>query len=273
MSMRKVLCPSCRQFLEHDRGYLPTHMTDLVRGNLTTGSRVCDASNKKIITDLLTVEYKHTCRECGVETEIKLTEDYPGAMEQREPFIEMDCFGCTVSHDGYYCANEGCGLEVKWHDDEWHITEPGAADTKVVYSETEADAHVAAWHAANGIAGAAVSPLPSSPTPQLWGGAAVMPVAAQVTTAQQAKQLLPGLTVPVGPLDEPTVLHLEAGWYEVNPRPGREFIARRACGSDDPTGNGLHQGVFKAEFHRKVLVSDGHIIQEEPDGSRETQEV
>lgn len=111
----KIICPECGATLEHTRGYLPTHSKGIQRGVLVTGSEICDASNRKVITECKTIAYSNDCSTCGLEAEVKLTEDYPGAFgnQPREPWLTINCIGCSHDHDGYYCAHPACRVEVE----------------------------------------------------------------------------------------------------------------------------------------------------------------
>jgi hypothetical protein len=237
--MAQIFCPACQQLLEHDRGFLPTHMTDLVRGQLVTGSKVCELSNTKIVTECKSVTYAHECEHCGLSTEMKVTEDYPGAFETIKAFIEMDCIGCTIPHDGHYCDNQGCGLEVKWKDDHWLLSYPDSKEVGEFETEAKAEQAKLDWMVAN--------PMPAGPP--------VANVPAQVLNLNQIGQILNRMG------DEPVIESQPAGWYDLK--------GGTHCTSDDPFATEEHNGVFKPEFHRTVLVTDGHIIEEEPDEERE----
>lgn len=111
----KVICPECHAALEHDRGYLPTHMKGIQRGQLVTGSQVCDLSNTKVVLECKRIEYAAECPNCGTECSIAISEEYPGAFgdRPREAWMTVDCIGCSRDHDGYYCTDPACGLELE----------------------------------------------------------------------------------------------------------------------------------------------------------------
>lgn len=111
----KVICPECHAALEHDRGYLPMHMKGIQRGQLITGSQVCDLSNTKVVLECKRIEYAAECPNCGTECSIAISEEYPGAFgdRPREAWMTVDCIGCSRDHDGYYCTDPACGLELE----------------------------------------------------------------------------------------------------------------------------------------------------------------
>lgn len=119
--MTNVRCPACQQAVTLDRGYVPMHVTDLQRGQLVTGSKVCEMSNKKVVTELAEATYTNECDDCGVTTSIKITESYPGSFHDGiEPFIEMNCIGCSIPKDGFYCGHEECGRSVVEHTTDFY---------------------------------------------------------------------------------------------------------------------------------------------------------
>lgn len=218
--MSKIICPECRTVLEHDRGFLPLHMRDTVRGQLVTGTQVCDLSNTKLITELRTVEYKHECPDCGIQTEVKITEDYPGAIEHFKPFLEQRCIGCSIPHDGFYCENPGCGVEV--------------IDRPVFYRVSNTfDKY-----------------LPSDAKAEQWR---------DFDTELEASTFIE--TLPEHEDGRYGLDEMPAGWYDTR-------NSSNDCRSDDPMAPAEHQGAFKAEYHKIVLVTDGHVIHEEPEGER-----
>lgn len=114
-------CPGCNQPISLDRGFVPMHMTDLQRGQLVTGSKVCEFSNKKIVFDKLQATYSNNCEDCGMETTMTLTESYPGAFADGiKAFVEMDCIGCSIPEDGHYCSDAECGLPLVEHTTEFY---------------------------------------------------------------------------------------------------------------------------------------------------------
>lgn len=240
--MAKVYCPGCKQLLEHDRGHLPLHMTDIQRGQLVTGSKVCDYSNKKIVTECASAEYTYECPDCGMETSLKVTEEYPGAFtEGIKPWIEIDCIGCSVSHDGHYCSNPGCGLEVIEQTAEFYRV----SDSVNRY-------------------------LPKLPDEEK------MPAYRDFDTEADAGAYIASLTKPDDDPDRYNLDAMQPGWYEV--RRANEGVGLRAlqgiecrAALRDPKlllmsgGSAEHQGVFKPEFHKTVRVTDGHLIDEEPE--------
>jgi len=233
--MAKVYCPGCKQLLEHDRGHLPLHMTDIQRGLLVTGSKVCDYSNKKIVTEKATAEYTYDCPDCGMETSLKITEDYPGAFTDGiKPWIEIDCIGCSVSHDGYYCSNPGCGIEVLERTNEFYRV----SDSEGRYLPKETGEDKPVMHR-------------------------------DFDTEADAGSYIASITQPD---DEPDRYNLDAmpsGWYEVRNGVAGDSDCRAAL--HDPKlllmsgGSAYHVGVLRPEFHKTVRVTDGHVIDEEPE--------
>lgn len=235
--MAKIHCPACNQALEHDRGHLPLHMTDVQRGQLVTGSKVCPASNTKVVTEKAEVKYTHQCPDCGMETSLKLTEDYPGAFKDGiKPWVEMNCIGCSVEHDGYYCSNEGCGVEV-------------VERTDVFYR---------------------VSDIGGQRLPVFDADGKTRPRYRDFVDLADAQTFHDSLPSPVGGGGGYTVDSMQPGWYETplkdgEPLGGTECRAMLANPQALLTGSGEHVGEFKAEFHKKVLVTDDHLIDEEPE--------
>lgn len=140
-----VRCPECKQVLEHARGYLPTHMRDTQRGALVTGTQVCEMSNRKLVTTCRAIRYHAECPDCGFENEVTITEEYPGAFTGPvKPFLDVECIGCTIREDGYYCMHEECGAKVEQREESWRVrTSSGAGADQSFGVESAALAYVA----------------------------------------------------------------------------------------------------------------------------------
>lgn len=234
--MAKVYCPGCKQLLDHDRGHLPLHMMDLQRGQLVTGSKVCDYSNRKIVTEKAEATYAYECPDCGMETSMTITEEYPGGFSDGiKPWIEIDCIGCSVDHDGHYCSNEGCGLEVIERTNEFYR----------------------------------VSDSESPYLPKLDG---TVPPYRDFDTEVEASTFIE--TLPEHETGRYSIDAMGPGWYEV-PRKDGGPIGFNQCRATLMNPASLlanddnHQGVFKTEFHKTVRVTDGHLIGEEPEPGEE----
>lgn len=227
----KIFCPGCNQLLEHVRGFLPTHVKDLQRGQLVTGSKICDYSNKKIITECREVEYKHTCDVCGMTTELKLTEDYPGGFSEGiKPFVEMNCIGCSTDHDGYYCSNNGCGLEVEERLAEfWRVTQDDHGHLPVLEDDSKT-----------------------------W------PRYRDFDSLADAEAFIATLPSPVSGADY-EVNEMDSGWYDTRGDSECRAAVLDPKGMLLAGGGSGHQGAFKPKFEHKVLVTDGHLIREEPE--------
>lgn len=96
--MSLIRCPQCEQNVEHERGYLREHEVKIVRGDLVTGSTMCDGSNSKPAVPLKQVRLSGHCPDCMGPWDQTEVETYPGSLSQYGGYKDVECTECGPGH-------------------------------------------------------------------------------------------------------------------------------------------------------------------------------
>lgn len=102
-------CHRCNEMVDSEKGYYVEHYRVKIDRYGGPKRILCAASNNKVRAELRTLEVAGECDQCGIEVELKMTEEYPGGLLKYGGFLDVPC---TVCDGNKHATCEECGQSL-----------------------------------------------------------------------------------------------------------------------------------------------------------------